>query len=761
MHRWIAVVFTFLCVQVGVITARANTLPVWAPLSTLTSSDWARAFIFENIQPENSDTIAVSVAGEWGLLAPDGHWVLPPKYGSVPIFHEGLALVQEFGSAWGYIDRTGKYVIPPRFQSAGNFNAGLAPAEEKGNWGYIDRTGKFVIPPRFDSAQSFYGERGTVRLNGVNGFVDRQGRFVPDAQVDETQRQGEVPHVERQTVADGHVLVSRRWSDGRQSSALLDSRGQPVKLPPREGWMHSYHGNGLAQWWTGKNNLILDIRNNRELIRGYSVRGASGDLLIVSNDDSSKPKMGILGSAGWVERPRDHEIYILSDRYFGVSDKGLAGWIDREGKVVVPPRFASVHPFHKGIAVASDGCRHGLVNERGEWVIQPEFDNMYPGEAGGLFKVVKFGQHGVIDATGRWLTPTRPQPDVEMWRTRQPVGGWGFIDTGGREVIPAVFRAASDFHDGSAMLSLGEHQTGLISRRGQWLLPPVFDSTEPFRGEVTHVVKNFETPAMIDRNCREVAVDEQVAEQRINFTPTDGGVPLVEHPSVILSPPSDPAWQMQAQSGRVGFVDARGNWRVLPRFENAGVFAENLAPVKLGGYWGYIDRQGKLVIPARFDEARAFSQGYAAVLKGKTWRFIDPHGRFLTMNSPTPIKGSMITPFPEATFEDVRDFKEDRAAVKIAGKWGYLDRKGTLGVPPIYNDAYDFNGGLARIQAANGIDLNQDTLPPRPEKPGVITYAQIIQGGKLAWLRWGTTHALMNRKGEVLIPVGLKPRKIQ
>lgn len=759
MRRWIAVVFTLLCVQTNA-TAAAPAAPAWVPLSTLANADWVRAFVFDNVHAENNnDTIAVSVNGEWGLLTSDGRWVLPPKYGSVPIFHEGLALVQEFGSAWGYIDRTGKYVIPPRFHSAGNFNTGLAPAQaENGDWGYIDRTGKFVIPPRFDWAQTFNGERGAVRLDEINGSVDRRGRFVPDVQVDENQRQGqrEVPRVERQTAADGHVLVIRSWSDGKQSSELLDPRGQPVKLATREGWIYRYLGNGLAQSQIGETNLILNVRNNRELLRGYSVRETSGDLLVVSSDPP-KQKMGVLGPTGWVVRPRDHEIYILSDHYFGVRDKGLTGWFDRRGEVVVPPRFAFVHIFHKGVAVASDGCRHGLVNERGEWVVRPEFDNIYTGEAGGLFTAVKFGQYGVMDSTGRWLTPTRPQPDVEMWRTRQPVGGWGFIDPVGRDVIPAVFRAASDFFGDSAMLSLGEHQTGLISRRGQWLLPPVFDAAEPFRGEVAHVVKNFEAPAMFDRNCREATVDEQVAEQRINFTPADGGVPLVEHSSVILSPPSEPAWQMQAQNGRVGFVDAQGTWQVPPRFEDAGEFSENLAPVQMEGRWGYIDRRGKLAIPARFFEARTFSQGYAAVLEGETWRFIDTQGRFLKINTPADSK---IASLPEGVFEDVRDFKEDRAAVKVAGKWGYLDRKGAWAVQPIYNDAYDFNGGHARIQAANGIDPDRGSPPPRPEKPGIITYAQLIQGGKLAWLRWGTTHALVNQKGEVLIPAGLKPWKI-
>lgn len=758
MRCWVAVLFVLLAMRAGLTPARADTPPVWVPLSTLTHADWARAFVFDNIQSENSATLAVSVAGEWGLLAPDGRWVLPPKYGSVPVFHEGLALVQEFGSAWGYIDRAGKYAIPPRFQSAGHFNAGLAPAEVQGKWGYIDRTGKFVISPRFDWAQRFNGERGTVRLGQVDGVVDRQGRFSARPQSAEVAEQADHPRIERQSVADGHVLVVRSWPNGKQASELLDSRGRPVTLPVREGWLSNYFGNGVAQWQTGETSLILNIRNNRERVKGYSGQRVSGDLLIVSSNDSSKLRMGILGPAGWVVPPRDHEIGMLSDRYFSVRDKGLTGWLDREGKVVVPPRFASVYPFRNGVAVASDGCRHGLVNERGEWVVQPLFDALYAGGPGGLFAAIQFGQYGVIDAAGRWLTPTRPHPDVEMWRTRQPVGGWGFIDPTGREVIPALFRAASDFQDGSAMLSLGEHQAGLISRRGKWLLPPVFDSAEPFRNGVAQVIKNFETPAMFDRNCRETTLE--VAEQRLNFTPPDDGPPIIENPSVLSGAPAESDWTMQAQNGRVGFVDAQGNWTIPPRFEDAEPFAENLAAVKSGGYWGYINRQGRLVIPTQFDEARAFSQGYAAVLTDTAWRFVDPRGHFLSANPPAPEKGHKPAPPAELAFENVRDFKEGYAAIKTAGKWGYLNRKGVQVVAPIYNDAYDFNGGLARIQAANGTDHDQGSPPPRPEKPGTLTYAQVIQDGKLAWLRGGTTHALMNQKGEVLIPAGLKPRTI-
>jgi hypothetical protein len=82
---------------------------------------------------------------------------------------------------------------------------------------------------------------------------------------------------------------------------------------------------------------------------------------------------------------------------------------------------------------------------------------------------------------------------------------------------------------------------------------------------------------------------------------------------------------------------------IAPHFDDAGSFASDRAPVRLGPRWGCIDRSGRLVIPAIFDEAAPFSGGLARVAEirngsfdrrfgGYTGRapfsgFIDPTGR--------------------------------------------------------------------------------------------------------------------------------------
>jgi hypothetical protein len=50
-----------------------------------------------------------------------------------------------------------------------------------------------------------------------------------------------------------------------------------------------------------------------------------------------------------------------------------------------------------------------------------------------------------------------------------------------------------------------------------------------------------------------------------------------------------------------------------------------------------------------------------------------------------------------AQFEDLHVFSEGRAAVKLDGKWGYVDENGETKVPFLYDEAEDFEEGLAAV----------------------------------------------------------------
>jgi serine/threonine protein phosphatase PrpC len=48
-------------------------------------------------------------------------------------------------------------------------------------------------------------------------------------------------------------------------------------------------------------------------------------------------------------------------------------------------------------------------------------------------------------------------------------------------------------------------------------------------------------------------------------------------------------------------------------------------------------------------------------------------------------------------YDEVKDYREKRAAVKKAGKWGYVDERGAVVVAPKYEDAQDYNEDRAEV----------------------------------------------------------------
>ena len=46
---------------------------------------------------------------------------------------------------------------------------------------------------------------------------------------------------------------------------------------------------------------------------------------------------------------------------------------------------------------------------------------------------------------------------------------------------------------------------------------------------------------------------------------------------------------------------------------------------------------------------------------------------------------------------------ENLIAVQIGEKWGYIDCSGEIVIEPIYEEAYEFTGGIARVEIGKKI----------------------------------------------------------
>ncbi len=103
--------------------------------------------------------------------------------------------------------------------------------------------------------------------------------------------------------------------------------------------------------------------------------------------------------------------------------------------------------------------------------------------------------------------------------------------------------------------------------------------------------------------------------------------------------------------------------------------------LKRAGKWGFINRGGKIVIPPQFDEVGEFFQGRARVRVGERWGYVDPTGKFL------------MPPL----YHSATDFQQDRAIVTVGNAAGVIDSTGHWVVRPRYTEIRPYSDNRAAI----------------------------------------------------------------
>lgn len=237
-----------------------------------------------------------------------------------------------------------------------------------------------------------------------------------------------------------------------------------------------------------------------------------------------------------------------------------------------------------------------------------------------------------------------------LWRVE--VGDkYGYVDATGEFVIKPTFRYSLGFSEGLAAFEAGEehdYRRGYIDATGKVVIEPRFGSADPFH-----------------EGRAAVKVD-----------------------------------------GKCGYIDRTGEYIVRPRFDDAKRFSEGLARVNVagkadtvhgyayirGGKWGYVERTGRIAIEPRFSSAADFSEGLACVSEdddaghSRSFGYIDRTGRYVIKQDTA-----------RAAYFCSGSFSEGFAHVQVGQKWGFIDKMGRIAISPLFDSAYDFSEGLARV----------------------------------------------------------------
>jgi len=351
---------------------------------------------------------------------------------------------------------------------------------------------------------------------------------------------------------------------------------------------------------------------------------------------------------------------------FRFCDNGKWGYINRQGEVVIKPRFLVAGDFSDGLAAAfrsKDG--NGYINEKGQLVFaDPE----------GCFCTRPFseGLAAFSVGTGR---------DEK----------WGFLDKTGKVVIEPKYVEAWDFSEGLARVAVGGEWNlnqdryrgstwGYVDRSGHEIVKPTMSSASDFSGGLALIVRPLDKSspeenryAYIDKTGKIVFRLEYKAEG------TTYRIFDAEGFSEGL------AWVSVRGRGS-GFIDKTGKFVIKPQFLSRSNFSEGLAFVYSRQSVSYIDRSGQAIItlPPRAQDARRFSEGLAAVQVGDNWGYIDKQGNFR-------IGPEQRDDWP-GPINEAREFSGGLARVHMGGKevreshdiywvdgaWYYINRQGDV-----------------------------------------------------------------------------------
>ena len=336
---------------------------------------------------------------------------------------------------------------------------------------------------------------------------------------------------------------------------------------------------------------------------------------------------------------------------------GQWGYVNENGKLVIPTCFKSAHSFHEGLARVKGDSR----------------------DRGGQFEQAS----GYIDRTGEWVIVSKDKEFVGdfsegLARFRDKRRKYGYIDKGGNVPIPARFYRSGDFRNGRAVFWIKDEKTGFsgncgfIDKFGAVIVPAKYK-------DVGHYNEGL-APAQDDKSkWGHIGLDGRVVvphqyEYALEFS---SGLAAVKF------------------EGRWGYIDNKGKTVIAPRYAAASHFKGQLARVNVGGVTMHEYRirgtkggAWRLKIKPRFNDARNFSEHLVAVLfppandrKDAEWGYIDAGGKII------------IRP----AFQTARPFHDSLAAVGVEGQFGYVDRSGKMLTEPQFQEAGDFSCGVAVV----------------------------------------------------------------
>ncbi len=496
-------------------------------------------------------------------------------------------------------------------------------------------------------------------------------------------------------------------------------------------------------------------------------------------------KFGFVNQDGHVVmEPVANSIERLSDRFLhtpqkfyvftiraGINEnvKYYEGLIGFDGKIICDAlKYTKIKPFENGYAAVQADKLWGFIDESGNELVSPQFDEDSDFRDGYACVVIN-KKHGAIDTKGSYVLQPIYEKRLRLINDTLAFEGrpYKVFDVKKKEYAEVPYIIEDYFFEDRAKIKK-DGKFGFIDKQLNIVIQPIYDDASNFRSDVSFVKKDGKYGA-IDSSGKGIidatyeSLSWFIEGKYFLFTKDkmQGAIDFQENIFIepIYNDLMNNAGTLYAQkTDDYGFINSKGvfvsrrkypNFHIgYPGFKEGycvvnvgGIFSRDPDLAAFGGKWGVIDENGIMIIKPTYYKLYNSSNGlfrFSMSDPSNKTMYIDKKGQKVNYNAAekdsngdyifitggdgegrgqkkgiNDSKGNVVV---KPIYDQVAFFSEGLAAVNIGyksipnqdifefGRYGYVNRNGETVIPHLYSTAGDFIGERAIVGKGQGWD---------------------------------------------------------
>jgi len=378
------------------------------------------------------------------------------------------------------VDEEGGIQIDPQLQELGQLNVklldydeidipqkGVIPVKKGGKWGLVAMGGKEILPCLYKEV-SYGGQEDVwiVRRNDSIGIVDNKGKFI-----------NELTSSFKSYTCLGKGLLHAIYNDAVEHQYIIPMKYNGEALLEVAKRVTPFYNDVILAEYFGNYKLYSYKGDSLQAItpdfQHFTEEFGEGMYCVTNGWDG---KYGFINAKGEVAVPFEF------DKPCGVFSDGMAtytdstdniGFIDRQGKIVIPAQYLYAEKFSDGLAYVTNEEVTGFIDKSGKLLI----DTKSKFSSGGGFTkgfCVVIGDDdlmGIINKKGEIVVSLEfvinaLSDDMYVARTSGENPKYGAFTYDGKQSVPFEFDDLSDFHNGLALAQKGDVQL-IINKDGK------------------------------------------------------------------------------------------------------------------------------------------------------------------------------------------------------------------------------------------------------------------------------------------------------